>query len=103
MNKPQLHTQGFAQNTTQQIDAAASRLQVPRGGAGQTLSMKTGDTLRLLTRSLSDSTDCVMSLYLGTSAKSLSYVGCKPEQLPQALAYHLYHHTGWATTFSHHP
>ena len=39
----------------------------------------------LLTRSLSESTDCVMSLYLGTSAKSLSYVGCGAQQASALL------------------
>ncbi len=39
----------------------------------------------LLTRSLSESTDCVMSLYLGTSAKSLSYVGCRAKSVSDLL------------------
>ena len=45
----------------------------------------------LLTRSLSESTDCVMSLYLGTSAKSLSYVGCRAQHASDLL-----HTSAWA-------
>ena len=39
----------------------------------------------MLTLRRSESTDCVMSLYLGTSAKSLSYVGCKQQGMPLVL------------------
>ena len=38
-----------------------------------------------LTLRRSESTDCVISLYFGTSAKSLSYVGCTPQQCQNPL------------------
>ena len=50
-----------------------------------TVCWKTSGREPILTLRRSESTDCVMSLYFGTSAKSLSYVGCKPQQCHRLL------------------